>query len=49
MVRSTDKKSAAYMIDKEVLEQFNKKAKEKAINKSRWIENKMKEYVEEGE
>lgn len=49
MVRNLDKKSAAYLVDKEVLEQFNKIAKENALNKSKWIENKMKEYVTEVE
>jgi hypothetical protein len=39
------KKSAAYIIEKEVLEKFNKKARENAINKSQWVENKMKEFI----
>jgi len=33
-------------VSEDILEAFNKKAKEKAINKSQWIENKMKEYIE---
>ena len=36
-----------YKVEKEILEEFNVKAKEKAINKSQWLENKMKEFIEE--
>ena len=40
------KKPAGYKVDDKVLEAFNKKAKENALNNSQWLENKMKEYVE---
>jgi len=36
-----------FEIEKEILVKFNIKAKENAINKSQWIENKMKEYLKE--
>lgn len=42
-----DKKTVSYKIDKDIVEEFNKTAKEKAINKSQWIENKMKEFIKE--
>ena len=39
------KRTASFKIDITVLEIFNKRAKENAINKSQWIENKMAEYL----
>jgi len=33
-----------YKIEDDVLESFNKIAKGNALNKSQWIENKIKEY-----
>lgn len=41
------KKPVSYKITDTVLEAFNKKAKENALNKSQWINNKMEEYVDE--
>ena len=41
------KKSVTYKIDPIVLINFNTKAKDNAINKSQWIEIKMKEYLKE--
>jgi len=41
------KKSVTYKIDPIVLVDFNNKAKSNAINKSQWIEIKMKEYLKE--
>ena len=41
------KRTASYKIDINVLEDFNKKAKENAINKSQWLENKMAEYLKD--
>ena len=41
------KKPVSYKITDTILDDFNKKAKEMAINKSQWLENKMKEFVNE--
>ena len=43
------KKPVGYKVDEEVLKKFNEKSKQKAINKSQWLENKMKEFIEESE
>jgi len=40
-------KKVSHSIDIDVLKAFNKKAKENSINKSKWIENKMIEYLKE--
>jgi len=40
-------KKVSHSIDSEVLKAFNKKAKENAINMSKWVEMKMKEFIEE--
>lgn len=42
-----EKKSASYKIDIEILQKFNEKADQNALNKSKWIENKMVEYLKE--
>jgi hypothetical protein len=42
------KKPVGYKVEDTVLEDFNKKAKDNALNKSQWLENKMKEYLKEG-
>jgi len=41
------KKTVSYKVDHDVLIIFNQLAKDKAINKSQWLENKMKEYIKE--
>ena len=41
------RKPVAYKVDENVLKEFNKKAKEKAINKSQWLENMMKKFIKE--
>lgn len=43
------KAKPSYTVDKEVLDKFNKVAKTKSLNKSLWVENKMKEYIEEND
>lgn len=40
------KKSVTYKVDNKIVEQFNISAKENALNKSQWLENKMKEFIE---
>jgi hypothetical protein len=40
-------KKVSHSIDEKVLAEFNKKAKENAINMSKWVEMKMKEFIEE--
>jgi len=42
-----NRKPVAYKVDEDVLKEFNEKAKEKAINKSQWLENRMKEFIKE--
>jgi hypothetical protein len=41
------KKKVNFNINVEVLKEFNKNAKEKAINKSQFIENFMKQWIQE--
>jgi len=41
------KKAVSYKIDEETVINFNKASREQALNKSKWIENKMKEYLKE--
>lgn len=41
------KKMVSYKIDEKILKEFNKVSKEKAINKSQWIENKMVDFLKE--
>lgn len=41
------KKKVNFNIDIETLNKFNKVAKEKAINKSQFIENYMKQWIQE--
>ena len=41
------KKAVGYKVEDTILEEFNKKAKENALNKSQWLENKMKEFIQE--
>lgn len=41
------KKMVTFTIDENVLNQFNLLSKKNAINKSVWIENKMKEFLED--
>ena len=38
-------KKVSHSIEKEILEAFNKKAKENALNKSKWVQMKMQEYI----
>ena len=40
------KKTVTYTIDENVIKAFNKETNFNSINKSKWIENKMKEYIE---
>jgi hypothetical protein len=42
-----DKKGASYNVDMDILAEFNRIADEKAINKSKWIEKKMLEFIKE--
>ena len=41
------RKTVTYTIDEEVLKEFKKCSDQNALNKSKWIVNKMKEYIEE--
>ena len=40
-------KKVSHSIDSEILKAFNKKAKENAINMSKWVQMKMEEYIKE--
>lgn len=39
------KKTATYKVDEKILSEFNKVAKDNALNKSQWVENMMKAYI----
>lgn len=43
----TIKKKVNFNVDVEILQNFNKMAKERAINKSQFIENFMKQWIKE--
>lgn len=43
------KKMVTFTIDENILSNFNLFSKENAINKSVWVENKIKELLEEAE
>ena len=43
--KTTKKKKVNFNVDIEVLTEFNKIAKEKAINKSQFIENYLKTWI----
>jgi metal-responsive CopG/Arc/MetJ family transcriptional regulator len=40
-------KNTSFSINKEVLQEFNKTTVERCVNRSKWIELKMKEFIEE--
>ena len=40
------KKSVSYTVEESILLAFDKVSKDAAINKSKWIENQMKKFVE---
>ena len=40
------KKPVSYKVDEEVLTKFNKLSKENALNRSLWLQIKMKEYTD---
>lgn len=41
------KKPVGYKVEEKIKEEFNRVAKEQALNKSQWLENKMVEYLRE--
>jgi metal-responsive CopG/Arc/MetJ family transcriptional regulator len=46
-VAQSKKAKATYNLEPEVLEAFNKLAEEISLNRSKWIENKMRELLRE--
>ena len=40
-----NKKLVSFSIDKSILADFKKEAKDKKVNMSKWIQEKMKEYL----
>jgi hypothetical protein len=47
MMTQSKKPKASFTIDFDILEAFNKLAEDRSLNKSKWIEKQMQEYLKE--
>ena len=41
-------KRVTYSVDEDTLKKFNDVADEKTVNRSKWLEKKMEEFIKEG-